>query len=126
LDLTHLRGSKSFSQPIIWHLYLPKAINPKVDQIPGFTLNYSTEEVDNAFILQGKIEGPIYANSVSKLFLTISGSFNVVPSTWDKKIPLFYYFSTEYGNYPSNFIKANPNRNKATLNTMNKLYLVEE
>lgn len=126
LDLTHLRGSKSFNQPIIWHLYLPKTINPKIDQIPGSTLNYTSEVVDNAFILQGKIEGPIYANSVSKLFLNISGSFDVVPSTWNKKIPLYYYFSTEYGNYPRNFIKDNPNRNKATLNTMSKLYLIEE
>lgn len=122
LDLTHLKGSV-FNNKIYWHLYMPKTLNPDIGQIPGYITSFSKETVEQVVHIQGEISGPIYPHSVSTIFLSISGKFRISSKTpVVSRIPLYYFFRTEFGSYPKEFNKNNV-ANKATLETMYKLYL---
>ena len=126
LSFRHLSG-ETFSKGIYWHLYIPKFINSTPVSIGPSTLPTQREEMsdEEVFIhFSGKISEPIFTGTTHWFYYKFEGNFdaNIKQILDSKVITLYYFISTEYGNYPNNF-KQNLKTGLIDVKTANKLYL---
>ena len=84
---------------IFWHLYIPKVLNPIFRN--GFSCSPKIHIMngDEWLYYNGSIPGPLYPNRKSlfphEIALTLEKTNEI------KGYQIYYYFSTEYGTYPS-------------------------
>lgn len=124
----HLSG-ETFRDDIYWHMHIPKFLNPVVESLGPDTLPMQREEKtgDGEILMHfsGKFPGPIFTGTTHAFHYKFSGTFELTAEQKQKnsKIIIYYFFSTEYGNYPRSVKFSDVGAGIIEVETTGKLYL---
>lgn len=128
----HLSG-ETFQNDIYWHMYIPKFLNPIVESLGPDTVPMQREEKSGngeIFIhFSGKFPGPIFTGTTHAFHYKFSGTFElpVEQKKENHEITIYYFFLTEYGNYPKGVEYSDIDTGIIDIKTTGKLYLdIEE
>ena len=126
LVFRHLSG-ETLNHEIYWHLYIPKFTNPIPLSLGPNSLPTQKDEKNKDEIFthfSGKMPGPIFTGTTHWFHYKFSGSFksDVEQIKNNNRVTLYYFLSTEYGNFPKN-LKQNLQTGEIDIETTNKLFL---
>lgn len=126
LAFRHAHG-QAFYNHIYWHIYIPKFLNPIATSLGPNTLPTTRieENDDGVFVhFSGKITEQVFPETTHWFHYKFTGSIedNQVQIENKQKITIYYFNSTEYGNYPKK-LKIDINNGLVDVKKAGRLYL---